>query len=154
MSPLGPLMPTGLRIVQSYFTPENITVTFEWDPPQGSGPEVVVDYYRIAISPAPLSHPSINSVNSSAWNVTLDYNTPYTANITAVNCAGESSSYSLENIEYGMCILTPTPPPPIPNPHNPQSKNSNLGCTIHLRYVGCVRFQPIFLSMTGVKVFS
>ena len=103
MSPLVPLMPTGLRVVQSYFTPENITVTFEWDPPQGLGPEVVVDYYRITISPAPLSHPSINSVNSSVWNVTLNYNAPYTANITAVNCAGESSFSSLQINEYGMC---------------------------------------------------
>ena len=99
---LGPNMPTGLRITQNFFTPENITVLFEWDPPQGLGPEEVVDYYRITISPAPLSHPSINSVNSSVWNVTLAYNTPYTANITAVNCAGESPSITLEDIEYGM----------------------------------------------------
>ena len=108
ISRLGPLMPTDLRISQNYFTPENITVIFEWDPPQGLGPEVVVDYYRITISPAPLSHPSINSVNSSVWNVTLNYNTPYTANATAVNCAGESTSVALEDIEFGNFIVAQT----------------------------------------------
>ena len=103
---LGPNMPTGLRITQNFFTPENITVLFEWDPPQGLGPEEVVDYYRITISPAPLSHPSINSVNSSVWNVTLAYNTPYTANTTAVNCAGKSPSITLEGILFGMLHIT------------------------------------------------
>ena len=106
-------MPTGLRIAQNCFTPENNTATFEWDPPLGMGPEVVVDYYRIAILPAPLSHSSItNVVNSTVWNVTLSYNTIYTANITAINCAGESISFPLENIEYGMCECLLTPPPP------------------------------------------
>ena len=77
-------------------------MTLEWDPPEGSGPEVVVDYYRISITPRPLSH-SISTVldYSLNWNVTLRYNTRYTANITAINCAGESGTLVLPGIEYG-----------------------------------------------------
>ena len=64
------------------------------------GPELVVDNYRITISPAPLSHAIINLIESSPWNVTLDYNVIYTANITAINCVGETGAFSLPNIEY------------------------------------------------------
>ena len=95
-----PIMPSGFVIIRDSFTPENNTVIFEWDPPQGMGPELVVDNYRITISPAPLSHTMINLVESSPWNVTLDYNVVYTANITAINCAGETEAFSLLNIEY------------------------------------------------------
>ena len=91
---------TGFNISEVYFSVGNVTLTFEWDPPQGVGPELIVDYYLIAISPAPLSHPILNNVSSSPWNVTVDYNTVYSVNITAVNCAGQSGTLSLENIEY------------------------------------------------------
>ena len=74
------------------------TITFEFDLLQGSGPERVVDYYIISISPEPLSHPVINSVYSSPWNVTVSYNTEYTATIKAVNCVGVSSVSRLSNI--------------------------------------------------------
>ena len=97
---LVPITPSGFVIVRDSFTPENNTVTFEWDPPQGMGPELVVDHYRIIISPAPLSHTMVNLVESSPWNVILDYNIIYTANITAINCAGETGAFSLDNIEY------------------------------------------------------
>ena len=96
-----PIIPSGFDIVQDSFTSENNTVTFDWDPPQGVGPEVIVDYYRIIISPAPLSRTTINLVESSPWNVTLDYNTVYTAYIIATNCAGESGSLLLSGINYG-----------------------------------------------------
>ena len=97
---LVPITPTGFVIARVGFTPENNTVTLDWDPPQGMGPELVVDYYRIIISPAPLSHTMINLVESSPWNVTLDYNVIYMANITAINCAGETEAFLLTNIEY------------------------------------------------------
>ena len=42
----------------------------------------------------------VNLVESSPWNVTLDYNVIYTANITAINCAGETEAFSLPIIEY------------------------------------------------------
>ena len=102
---LVPITPSGFVIIRDSFTPENNTVTFKWDPPQGLGPELVVDNYRIIISPAPLSHTVVNLVESSPWNVTLDYNVVYTANITAINCAGETEALSLLNIEYSEYIV-------------------------------------------------
>ena len=100
-----PIIPSGFDIVQDGFTPENNTVTFDWDPQQGVGPEVIVDYYKIIISPTPLSHTRINLVESSPWNVTLGYNTMYTANIIATNCAGESGSLLLSGINYGNTLF-------------------------------------------------
>ncbi len=85
----------------SYFTPIDTTVMFEWDPPNGSGPEAVVENYIISILPMPDSHPISNVVNTTSWNVTLDYNVVYNATITAQNCAGKSEINVLTNIQYG-----------------------------------------------------
>ena len=82
----------------------NTTLTLEWDLPQGSGPEAIVDSYTISISPSPLSHPGINMGVFSPWNVTLAHNTTYNIEITAVNCAGESRAFSLPDIEYSEKI--------------------------------------------------
>ncbi len=85
-----------------YYTVENSTITFTWNPPPGSGPEAIVDNYTISIEPAPISH-SMTSVGlSSPWNVTLNYNVEYSATIIAINCAGESDSSTLNDIEYGI----------------------------------------------------
>ena len=78
----------------------NTTITFEWDPSQGSGPEAVADSYLLLLTPKPLSHPSLNVLYSSLYIVTVRYNVEYTAVITAVNCAGESSPFTLLNIEF------------------------------------------------------
>lgn len=86
----------------------NTAVTFEWDPPNGSGPEAVVDYYIISISPAPLSHPERNVVHSLLWNVTLAHNTYYKINITAVNCAGPGETFIFSDIEYSKFSLPST----------------------------------------------
>ena len=80
------------------------TLTLEWDPPQGSGPEAIVDNYIISISPDPLSHPGVNMNLSSPWNLTLAHNTTYSIGITAVNCAGESNNLTLPDIEYSRKI--------------------------------------------------
>ncbi len=96
-----PLTPTGLNILMEYYTVADNTVTFEWDPPPGNGPETIVDNYTITITPVSVSHPMTNVGLSSPWNVTLNYNVVYTATIVAVNCAGESESLELNNIEYG-----------------------------------------------------
>ncbi len=74
---------------------------FEWDPPNGSGPEAVVENYIISILPMPASHPISNVVDFTSWNVTLDYNVIYNATITALNCVGESIPNVLTNIQYG-----------------------------------------------------
>ena len=99
--PAVPLKPFGFEIARNSFTPMNNTATFVWDPPRGMGPEVIVDYYWISISPRPRSHPVSNLVYSSPWNVTVDYNITYNANITAVNCAGKGETVQLSNIKYG-----------------------------------------------------
>ena len=72
----------------------------KWDPPQRSGADSIVDFYNISITPKPLSHLIWNVIYSTHWKVTLSYNVEYTATITAVNCAGESSTVVLPNIEY------------------------------------------------------
>ena len=85
----------------------DLTVTFEWDEPQGGGPQAVVDSYTIVISPPPLFPYEVNVLPNSprALNVTLDYNTTYSATITAENCAGKSMTYVYPDvIEYGMCL--------------------------------------------------
>lgn len=87
----------------------NLTVTFEWDVPQGNGPETVVDTYTIIISPRPLSSSSNAIVvpkSPQALNVTLNYNTYYTISITAENCAGESEAFLYPNVtRYGIRFM-------------------------------------------------
>ncbi len=73
---------------------------FVWDGPQGSGAQAIVDNYIITVTPNPVS-PARIVVPSSPLNVTLHYNNIYTATVTAVNCAGESQTFALKNIEYG-----------------------------------------------------
>ncbi len=79
----------------------NVAVNFQWNPPDGNGPEAIADNYAISILPMPLSHPISNVVYTTNFNVTLDYNVIYNATVTASNCAGESKPVYLTNIEYG-----------------------------------------------------
>ena len=96
-----PHAPTGINIPERYHDGLETTINLDWDPAQGSGPEAVVDYYVISISPAPPYQPSINMESSPPWNVTLAHNQLYTGNITAINCAGESMPSMLPSIEFG-----------------------------------------------------
>ena len=72
-----PQIPTGFVVTEQYPTDIEKTVTFEWDEPRGIGPELIVDYFLISITPQPRSHPILNNVSSSPWNVTLDFNVAY-----------------------------------------------------------------------------
>ena len=103
---LVPLRPMEFNITWEYFTVIDTTVTFEWDSPPGSGPVAIVDNYTITITPVPVFHPIINVVIAPPWNVTLDYNVIYSANITAVNCAGGSDILTISAIEYSKCIVS------------------------------------------------
>lgn len=76
------------------------TVTLYWSPPQGTGPEAVVDNYTISISPAPLYQPA-RMVVTPGSNVTLEHNVDYSINFTAINCAGESDPLVLPNFQIG-----------------------------------------------------
>ncbi len=98
---LEPLVPTGFNITKVYYTEMDTTVLFEREQLTGIGPEAIVDSYIIEIMPLSISHPISNIINSTAFNVTLNYNVVYTATIIAVNCAGESNSFELTDIEYG-----------------------------------------------------
>ena len=98
-----PQIPSGFAITGENFTPMNSTITFEWDLPQGMGPEVIVDYYLVFISPSPLSHPILNNVSSSPWDVTVNYNTRYSVNFTSFNCAGQSGTL-FNDFLYGMLV--------------------------------------------------
>ena len=100
-----PLTPTGFSILSDHHRANDTIPTFEWDPPGGMGPQTIVDYYIISISPSPLSHPGTNIVHSSPWNVTLAYNTLYNLSITAVNCAGESGVFVLTGLEFGKVLV-------------------------------------------------
>jgi hypothetical protein len=86
-------------VTRNSFTISNNTITLEWNPPQGSGAETIVDYYRVSVTPVPLSHPMINMILLPPWNVTIEYNVAYTVSVTAVNCAGDSNT--VLDIEYG-----------------------------------------------------
>ena len=89
------------------------TITLDWDPPQGSGPEAIVDNYTVSISPDPPFQPTINHVILPPWNVTLTHNVEYTVYITAFNCFGESGRTVLSRT-YSKCaesivIMVPNP---------------------------------------------
>ena len=88
-------------MIEEYHDTNKTTVLLGWTPPQGSGPEVIVDNYSIALSPAPSYQSAVNTVSSPPWNVTLLHNQEYAANITAHNCAGESTAVFLLIPQYG-----------------------------------------------------
>ena len=101
---LVPLPPLALRITGEMHSNMETTVSLEWDPPQGSGPETVVDNYNISIFPNPPYQPANILVSSQNTTVILEHNELYTINVTAVNCAGESRQALMLSIEYGKCL--------------------------------------------------
>lgn len=99
---LEPKIPAGFNYTRVYYGVNSTTITLERHPPQDIGPEFAVDFYNISVSPQPLSnHTSIILYPRYPWNITLHYNTKYTLYLTAVNCAGESDSFILSDIEFG-----------------------------------------------------
>ena len=99
-------MPTGFNITAIYPRISDITLTFVWDLPQGSGPGAIVDYYEISILPNTSNSNPVCNTSSTACNVTLEFNVVYNATITAVNCVGRSnSSFKTFHIEIGKSII-------------------------------------------------
>ena len=82
------------------------TVSLEWGAPQGSGPDVIVDYYNVSTSPRPPYQLASFLVSSQYQNATiiLEHNEVYTIDITAINCAGESGQAVPLSVEYGKCF--------------------------------------------------
>ena len=101
MLPLVPSAPIAFSIIMEYHGSMETTVTLDWDPPQGTGPEAVVDNYTISISPMP---PYQQEVFIQKFNVTLAHNVFYTINLTAMNCAGESEPAILSNIGFSELL--------------------------------------------------
>ncbi len=99
---IAPPTVSRFEVSKQNYAVMNIEVVLDWDPP--SGPDVV-DNYTIYVLPMPVSHPISNVVNSTSWNVTLDYNVIYNVTITSRNCAGESEPVVLANIHYGKNTL-------------------------------------------------
>ena len=95
-----PRTPTRFSTIEIYHDFMETTVTLNWELPQGSGPEIIVDNYTISISPDPPYQLSVISVSSPPWNITLDHNEEYTINVTAMNCAGVSEPAILSNIGF------------------------------------------------------
>ncbi len=80
----------------------NVTVTLVWKEPEGSGPETVVENYRISIYPASLAYPNSDVLTSSpSLSITVNYTQLYTVNLTAINCEGESADFASLSFEYG-----------------------------------------------------
>ena len=101
-----PLTPSGFNTSGRLDAIMNTIIKFEWDPPQGRGPDAVVDFYSISILPRPLSHFITSVAYSTAWNATIAYNVEYTVSITAVNCAGESNPFILPELEISKNLMS------------------------------------------------
>ena len=101
-----PLPPTNFSIVEEYPDVNETTVLLAWEAPQGSGTEFMVDTYSITISPEP-PYQSVVMLESPPWNVTLLHNQEYTANISSVNCVGESVIEVLSIDEFGKISKAP-----------------------------------------------
>ena len=80
-----------------------VNVTFEWNQPEGDGPEYIIDSYHITILPQPVTHQNIPIVvySFTSLDVGLEYNTLYNATIVSVNCVGQSPNVTLSDIHYG-----------------------------------------------------
>lgn len=88
-----PKVPSNFIITAQHDT----AISLSWDLPSGRGPENIVDYYMIHVTPLPVSHPgSLHFVPFPPWNMTVEYYKHYTISISAVNCAGESDRVIIE----------------------------------------------------------
>jgi hypothetical protein len=91
------LGPTNLRITKEYYEKTSLTVTLEWDTPQGMDPVATVDYYTFTFFPPLMSQ---SGPITSPWNATLQYNVNYSISVASENCAGQSTTLSFKYGKY------------------------------------------------------
>ena len=96
-----PLPPTNFMIVTTTEHQASLTAFFGWNPPRGTGPEYFIEYYEITITSEFSSHRNSTDVNSTMWDITLNYNEIYAFSIISMNCAGQSGPVPLDNIRFG-----------------------------------------------------
>ena len=95
---IAPLMPTGFNITDVDYS-QAILVTFDWDPPNGTGTQTIVETYHFVVTPKPIQ--PISNTSTSPISIFLSYNVKYSVHIFAVNCAGDSEAATISNISYG-----------------------------------------------------
>lgn len=101
-----PLPPINLSISEEYEDKQNITVTFEWNPANGTGAEYFVESYSVSLSSELEEYYYQESIHLEAINLTLDYNVNYTATVVSLNCAGESIPTLLHGVLFSKSIFT------------------------------------------------
>ena len=97
---LAPLVPSGFNISREIPNVMASFFTLIWNPPQGKGPEAVVDHYTISISPTSSFQSTILTVTVLERNLILEHNVMFSITLTATNCAGESDP-SILHIHIG-----------------------------------------------------
>ena len=99
---LEPLYPVNFVINSTNETTDSIIVLFKWEAPSGIGPGFFIQSYNVSITSENSSYSYNLTYGTTMLNATLNYNVNYTASIVAINCAGESNSFILSNIYYGV----------------------------------------------------
>ena len=97
-------MPSGFNILNVTFLSTSVFVNTEWDVPQRSSPESVMDSYNITITTIPISDPISNLTQFTEFIVFANYNVEYTITLFAMNCVGESSPTTI-NFKFGEFSL-------------------------------------------------
>ena len=88
-----------VTIVQNGTT--TVTVNIDWDPPVNNGGGAV-DNYTLETSPETVTA-RVTSGTMEALD--LSYNERYVVSVTAVNCAGSSTSAVTDPVEFSMYII-------------------------------------------------
>ena len=96
-----PLPPTHIYANRTRQQPQNIIVSIEWRRPVGVGPEYFIQSFVIYIESETGLFSRSDTVTSTSWDVTLNYDTNYTVSVISVNCAGISDMIILEDIRFG-----------------------------------------------------
>lgn len=95
---LVPVPISGIAIVSEIRSTHYISVTITWEEAVGIGPEYVIDYYSITVTPPTIDGNSSFEVTlqaSLSISIKLTYNVEHIVDFFAVNCVGLSEPISL-----------------------------------------------------------